>query len=144
MNGPGADSGAVALRDGRGSRPPQGDGRHVPIRSEPTLLKSTMAEGRWGTTNAASTAFRRYQIFICGLCFQHLLQRFQPVGLARRLVPAQPADAGKAHGDAGFVPGRALQALESNLQHQALVSFMNDVTDGAEFLDGVAADKAVD
>src|SRR3954469_6309910 len=34
---------------------------------------------------------------------QHLLQNFQPVGLRRRLVPAQPADAGKAHCDPGAV-----------------------------------------
>src|SRR6266478_232461 len=39
---------------------------------------------------------------------EHPLQRLQPVGLARLLVPAQPADARKPHRDPGFVPRRAL------------------------------------
>src|SRR5271166_4385395 len=105
---------------------------------------STMARRRWGTGKLPSTGFRRYQNFICRLRFQHFFQRFEPVGLARRLVPAQPVDAGKAHRDAGFVPRRALQALKGDFQHETLVSFMNDVAHGAEFLRGVAADKTVD
>ena len=37
-----------------------------------------------------------------------------------RLVPADAGNAGKAHGDPGFVPRRAVQALEGDLQHQPL------------------------
>jgi len=48
---------------------------------------------------------------------QDLLQRVEPVGLARRLVSAQPADARKAHGEARFVPGRTLQPFERDLEH---------------------------
>ena len=52
---------------------------------------------------------------------EDLLQRLDAVGLARRLVPADAVDAREAHGDAGFVPGRALQPLEGDLQHEAPV-----------------------
>jgi len=46
--------------------------------------------------------------------FQHPFQGFQPVGLAWRLVPAQPVDARKPHRDAGFMPRRACQAFEGD------------------------------
>src|SRR3954468_15488157 len=67
------------------------------------------------------------------LALQHSLQRLQPVGFARRLVPAQPVDAGKAHRDAGFVPRRALQALERHFQHQSLIRLVDDMADRPEF-----------
>ena len=38
------------------------------------------------------------------------------------LVPADAADAGKPHRHAGFVPGRPLQALEGDLEHQPLAA----------------------
>src|SRR5258708_6037716 len=72
---------------------------------------------------------------------QHPLQRLQPVGLARRLVPAQAIDARKPHRDAGFVPRRARQSLEGDFQHQPLIRFMHDVPDGPEFFRGIAADE---
>ena len=75
---------------------------------------------------------------------QHPLQRLEPVGLARRLVPAQPADARKAHREPGLVPGRALQPFERDLQHQALVGLVHDLAHRAEAVDGVAAHEAVD
>src|SRR5262249_36759484 len=76
--------------------------------------------------------------------FQDSLQRFQPVGFARRLVPAQPADAGKAHGEPRLVPRRTLQSLEGDLKHQALGGLVHDLSHRAEALDGVAADEAID
>src|SRR5712691_195590 len=75
---------------------------------------------------------------------QDMLKRFQPVGLARRLVPAQPIDAGKAHGEPRLVPGRALQALEGDLEHQPLVGLMHDLAHRTEAVDGIAAHEAVD
>ena len=55
-------------------------------------------------------------------CRQQLFQRLDAVGLRRRLVPADAADAGEAHGEAGFVPGRALQALEGDLEDEAALA----------------------
>src|SRR6266404_9696899 len=83
-------------------------------------------------------------LLICRHVLQHPLQRLQPVGLAWWLVPAQPADARKPHRDAGFMPRRALQPLEGDFQHQALVRPMHDVADRAELFGGVAADETVD
>src|SRR5262249_56316933 len=54
---------------------------------------------------------RGYQNFIFVIFLQHPLQRVQSVGLARRLVPAQPINARKAHCNARFVSRRALQSL---------------------------------
>src|SRR6516164_5033491 len=48
----------------------------------------------------SSARTRCYQNFILVVILQHLFERFQPVGFAGRLVPAQPADARKAHRDA--------------------------------------------
>src|SRR5450631_867046 len=62
----------------------------------------------------------------CRIGLQHPLQRFQPVGLARRLIPAQPVDARKPHRDAGFMPGGARQALEGDFQHQPLIRLVHD------------------
>src|SRR2546423_9902042 len=36
---------------------------------------------------------------------KHSFQRFEAIGLARRLVPAQPIDPGKAHRQSGLVAG---------------------------------------
>src|SRR6185312_17217000 len=77
-------------------------------------------------------------------CGKHLFQRLQPVSLARRLVPAQAADAGKAHGETGFVPHRELQTLECDFQHKAFLRAVLDLAHGAESLDSVAAYEAVD
>ena len=76
--------------------------------------------------------------------FEHPLQRFQPVGLARRLVPAQPVDARKPHRDAGFMSRRARQSLEGDFQHQPLIRLMHHMPDRPEFLGGVAAYETVD
>src|SRR5215831_10245981 len=103
-----------------------------------------MARGRWGTIEASSTAIGRYQNFICRLGFKHLLKRFQPVGFARWLVPAQPIDAREAHRDAGFVPRRAFKTLEGDFQHQPLLRLVDDMAYGTEFLCRVAANKTVD
>src|SRR3954454_7076934 len=97
----------------------------------------------WETRTPASMACGGGQ-WNCRLGLEHALQGFQPVGLARRLVPAQPVDARKPHGDAGFVPRRALQALKGHFQHEPLVRLVYDVAYGAELLDRVAADEAVD
>src|SRR5487761_2656511 len=106
-------------------------------------LQSSTQQGRWGTRLLASMAVcRRIPDGSAG--FQHPLQRLQPVGLARRLVPAQPVDARKPHRHAGFVPRRALQALESDFQHQPLVRLVNDMAHRSEFFDCVAADETVD
>ncbi len=75
---------------------------------------------------------------------EHPLQRFQPLGLARRLVPAQPVDARKPHRDAGFMSRRARQSLEGDFQHQALIRLMHHMPNGSEFFGGVAAHEAVD
>src|SRR6267142_5101108 len=75
---------------------------------------------------------------------QHPLQGFQPVGLAWRLVPAQPVDAREPHRNAGFMPRRACQAFEGDLQHQPLVRLMHHMPDRSEFFDCVAAHEAID
>ena len=51
---------------------------------------------------------------------------------------------GKPHREAGLVPGRALQPLERDLQHQPLVGLVHHLAHRTEALDGVAADVAVD
>src|SRR6266567_4723502 len=76
--------------------------------------------------------------------FQHPFQGFQPVGLAWRLVPAQPVDAREPHRDAGFMPRRACQAFEGDLQHQPLIRLMHHMPDRPEFFDCVAAHEAID
>ena len=57
---------------------------------------------------------------------QQGLQRLQAVGLGRRLVPPQPVNARKAHGDAGLMPRRPVEALERNLQDKAVAGFGAD------------------
>ena len=42
------------------------------------------------------------------------------------------------------MPGRALQAFEGDLEHQALVRLVRHLAHRAEALDGVAAHEAVD
>src|SRR5262249_18712527 len=75
---------------------------------------------------------------------EHPFQGLQPVGFARRLVPAQPADAGKTHRHAGFVPGGTLQALEGDLHDQALAGLVRHLAHRAEAVDRVAPHIAVD
>ena len=62
----------------------------------------------------------------------------------RGLVPAEAGDAGEAHGDAGVVAGGALQALEGDLEHQAVVGLGAHGADRAEAVGGVVAHEAVD
>jgi hypothetical protein len=93
-----------------------------------------------GNPSAVARCYQNFILFV----LQHVLQRLQPVGLARRLVPAQPVDAGKPHRDAGFMARRALQALERDFQDQPLLGLVDDMADGTEFFDRVAADEAVD
>ena len=50
------------------------------------------------------------------------LQGLQPVGLGGRLVPADAVDAREAHGDAGLVPGRAVDRVERDLEHERAAS----------------------
>src|SRR6266516_5171558 len=75
---------------------------------------------------------------------KHSFQRFEAIGLAGRLVPAQAMDAGKAHGKPGLVPGRTLQALERDFQHQALVGLVHHLAHRPEAVDGVAPHEAID
>src|SRR3984885_10484279 len=116
---------------------------------------SSIVQGKWGIRLAPSTALGlAHPLFRCWACymnscssrigFEHPLQRFQPVGLAQRLVPAQPVDARKPHRDAGFMPWRARQSLEGYFQHEALIRLMHHMPDRPEFLGGVAAHEAID
>src|SRR5262249_36059224 len=75
---------------------------------------------------------------------KHALQGLEPIGVARRLVPTQPVDAGKTHGEAGFVARGALQTFESHLEHQALLALVHDLAHRAEPVDRVATNEAVD
>src|SRR2546426_3979031 len=75
---------------------------------------------------------------------EHALERLDAVGLAGRLVPAQPVDAGKAHGEPGFVPGGARQAFERDFEHEALVRLVHDLAHRAEPADRVAPYEPVD
>ena len=51
---------------------------------------------------------------------QQRLQRLDAVGLAAGLSQRSREMRGKAHGDAGFVPRRAVEPFEGDLQHQAV------------------------
>src|SRR5215813_12126132 len=75
---------------------------------------------------------------------EHALQGLEPIGVAGRLVPAQPIDARKAHREAGFVTRGALQALEGHLEHQTLLVLVHDLAYRPEPVDRVAANEAVD
>ena len=81
---------------------------------------------------------------MCDIEFQHPLQGLEPVGLARRLVRAQPVDARKSHCHAGFVARRARQPLEGDFQHQSLVGLVHHMADRTEFFRGVAPHEAID
>src|SRR5580700_8660969 len=117
---------------------------------------SSLIQGKWGIRLAPSMAVdlvlaRAFFTWACYMNrrssrvgFEHPLQRFQPVGLARRLVPAQPVDTRKPHRDAGFVAWRARQSLEGYFQHQALIRLMHHMPDRPELLGGVAAHETVD
>src|SRR5262249_15603330 len=59
------------------------------------------------------------------------------------LVPAQPVDTWKAHGEAGLVSSGTLQALECDLEHQPLAQLVHDFTHRAETINGVAADETI-
>src|SRR3990170_6076047 len=50
-------------------------------------------------------------------------QAFDPVGLVRRLVPADAVDAREAHGEAGLVALAFVHRVECDLEHQATVGF---------------------
>src|SRR5258705_9155657 len=118
-------------------------------RSDGMLIGLTLSHGAILGAILGAIGLARFVAVVGGAAsgldlVQHLLERLQPVGLARRLVPAQPADAGKAHRKPGFVAGRTLQPFEGDLEHQALVGLVHDLAHRAETLDGVAADETVD
>src|SRR5438067_637812 len=75
---------------------------------------------------------------------KHSFQRFEAIGLAWRLVPAQAIDARKTHGEPGFVSGRALQSLECDFQHEALIGLVHDFAHRPEAIGGVASHEAID
>src|SRR5689334_17007747 len=75
---------------------------------------------------------------------QHILQRFKTISLARGLIPAQSADSRKTHGDAGFMAGRALEALERYFQNQPLVRFMRDFAYRPEAIDRISPNEPID
>src|SRR5690242_14424196 len=64
----------------------------------------------------------------------------QLVGLIRRFVDANAADAGEAHRQTGLVPGARVDRIEGDLQHQALL----DLAHRSEALDRVTADPAIE
>ena len=69
-----------------------------------------------------------------------LLQRLHRVGLLRRLVPADAVDAREAHGEPGAVAGRAVHAVEGDLEDER----RHDLAHRPVALDGVVADPAVE
>src|SRR4029077_4417885 len=71
-------------------------------------------------------------------------QCLDTIGLGRWLVPADAIDPGKAHGDAGSMPRRALQALECDFEHEPGMRLMPDLANGTETVDGVVAHEAVE
>src|SRR6266851_470521 len=62
------------------------------------------------------------------------------VSLAGGLVSPYAIDTREAHGDARFVPGRAADAVEGDLQHQLVL----DLADGPEAVGGVVAHPFVE
>ena len=64
----------------------------------------------------------------------------QSVGLVRRLVGADSADAREAHREAGLVARARVDRIEGDFEHQALL----DLAHRPEALDRVAADPAVE
>src|SRR4029453_12469329 len=75
---------------------------------------------------------------------QHVLERFQPIGFARGLVPAQPINSGEAHRNTGLMTCRALQSLECHFHHEYTIRFGRALADRAETIDGIPAHKSVD
>src|SRR5260221_1175474 len=71
---------------------------------------------------------------------QQPLERAEPVGLLGRLVPADAADAGKAHRQPGAVPARAMHGIERDLEHQPGL----DLAHRAEAVDRVVAHPLVE
>jgi len=59
----------------------------------------------------------------CGVCRgspHERGKRVQVIGFARRFVPADAVDAGKAHGQPAFVPGGRVDRIEGDLEDQRL------------------------
>src|SRR5947209_8367359 len=75
---------------------------------------------------------------------QQPLQNLDPVGIFRRLIPANAVDARESQSDAGFVPARPVDALECNLENQALVARIFDFAHRAKAVDRVIADIAIE
>src|SRR5262249_46826860 len=99
--------------------------------------------GSWGGLCGGLMAGNLSRFLTCS-CYaghEHRFEGLQPIGLARRLVPAQPVDARKPHGEPRFVPARALQPFECHFKDQALVGLVHDLTHGAKAVDGVAANE---
>src|SRR6185503_6378455 len=92
------------------------------------IIESPLPEERRGLSAARGVASSN-----------HRLQRCQSVGLCRRFVDANPADARKAHRDSGFVPRALVDRIEGDLEDKALL----DLAHRTKALHGVAADPAV-
>src|SRR5438270_10237337 len=75
---------------------------------------------------------------------QQPLEGLQFVGFASRLVPADAVDTREAHRQAALVTRRALQALESHLQHQTEIPVGAHRADRTEALDRVLAHEGVE
>src|SRR6185503_801634 len=70
----------------------------------------------------------------------HRFEGRQPVGLSRRFVDANTADAREAHGEARLVAAALVDRIERDLEHEALLNLAHR----AEALYRVAADPAVE
>src|SRR5579883_3525957 len=75
---------------------------------------------------------------------EHALECLQPIGFARRLVPAQAVDPREAHGKARSMTARALQPFEGYFQDQAGVGLVRNLAHRAKTINGVAPDVAID
>src|SRR6185503_6149606 len=70
----------------------------------------------------------------------HRLQGCQPVGLSRRFVDPDSADARKAHGEARFVTAALVDRIERDFEDESFL----DLADRAEALDRVPPNPPVE
>src|SRR4029079_19534581 len=79
----------------------------------PTSIDTSMRRSntpRSEPTAHRATCFSAMSVSVGGHCsmlaaLQHILQRFKPISLARRLVPTQSVDPRETHNDARFMAG---------------------------------------
>src|SRR5689334_16293302 len=102
----------------------------------PGSLEQARGDMRRDKHRGAATASRP----VMTVASYHAEQGFQPVGLGGRLVPADAMDARETHRNAGFVPARGLDGIESDLEDEC----RTDRADGPELLNGVVAHEAVE